>query len=417
MNISNAPQPTDEIDLFQLIETLWKEKIFIGIITLAFSLTGLVFAFTIPTVYQASANLIPLLPETQERLKQLPLYSAIVPDTPLSEYLQLLNSNKIKEVFIQEAAPEARKKLYASKDNNINIENLSSRLNITKNPDKKTQKAIFPYTIKIEAPSRLLAEQELNRYLSTTALNLQKIYHDRYKKLRLHEVSKLQRAYELESNKAESLRNNEITRLEESYHLAQKEAQLKLNVAIEAAKKKHTDHIDNLSDAILTATQLKIINPATLSQRSTQSPDILVDLTSNQDLLYLRGTKLLSAELEQLKRNNRGYKRTNEIIDLEGQLAKLEVNYKIIQLKNRKDDLAFIETLQTIKTKLHKIKSEVYPHIELNFSHTTAKANPYRLKPKRSLIVTLATIVGGIIGILSALIRSSVRNRKAITTT
>lgn len=412
MNTSNTLPSNDEIDLFQLIETLWKEKVFIGTITLVFSLTGLVFAFAIPPVYQASTNLIPLQPETQKRLEQLSLYSSIAPSTPLSEYLQLLNSSDIKEAFIQEAGPEARKEIYVSKDKNINIENLSSNLNITNNQDKKKPQVIFPFTISMNAPSRSLAEKELNRYLDFAALNLQETYNDRYKKLRLLEVNKLEIAYQLENSQAESLRNNEITRLEETYRIARKETQLELNIAIDAAKKKHIDRIENLSEALQTASHLKITEPLSLSKMTTRNTEISVDLNNNNDPLYLRGTKLLSAELKQLKSNNKGYSRTNDIIDLEGQLTKLKVNYKIEQLKNRKDDLAFRETLQTIKAKLNRIESEVYPDIELHFTHTKAKASPYRLKPKRSLIVLLATVVGGIIGILSALIRSSIRNRK-----
>ncbi|MGB0205040.1 MAG: Wzz/FepE/Etk N-terminal domain-containing protein [Neptuniibacter sp.] len=412
MNTSNTTQSNDEIDLFQLIETLWKERLFIGIITLVFSLIGLVFAFTTPPVYRASTNLIPLQPETQKRLEQLSLYSSIAPNTPLSEYLQLLNSSDIKEAFIQEAKPETRKEIYVSKDNNINIETLSSNLNITNNQDKKKPQVIFPFTISMNAPSKSLAEKELNRYLDFAALNLQEIYNARYKKLRLLEVNKLERAYKLENSQAESLRNNEITRLEETYRFAQKETQLKLNIAIDAAKKRHIDRIENLSEALLTASHLKITEPLSLSKMTSRNSEISVDVNNKNDLLYLRGTKLLSAELKQLKSNNKGYSLTNDIIDLEGQLTKLKVNYKIEQLKNRKDDLAFSEPLQEIKAKLIRLESEVYPDIELQFAHGAAKATPYRLKPKRSLIVVLATVIGGIIGILSALIRSSIRNRK-----
>ena len=42
-----------------------------------------------------------------------------------------------------------------------------------------------------------------------------------------------------------------------------------------------------------------------------------------------------------------------------------------------------------------------------------AEAPEQRIKPKRSLIVALSTVVGGMLAILFVLIRNAVRNRKA----
>jgi len=412
MNNSQAHQQNNEIDLFQLIETLWKERSLIISITLAFTLLGLGIAFTTPPKFQASTHLVQLSPENQQKLKQLSLYPSFAPRTPLDEYLQLLHSNETKAAFIKEATSEVRERIYSAQNERKNIQALSSSLNIQNNEAKKLQQTVFPYTISFNASNRALAEQELDRYLAFTALKLQEIYASRYHTLRQQSLAELQKMYKLESDKATALRKNEIVRLEENLRLAQKETQLKLNIAINAAKARYKDRIDNLTNALNTATALQIIEPINLSEINADGTKISIDLNGTKDLIYLRGTKLLRAELEQLKHNEHGYKRNNEIINLQGQLTSLEVNYKIEQLKNRTDDLAFSNTLQTIKSKLNKLNSEEFPSIELKFANTKAQASPYRLKPNRTLITLLASVIGGIIGISTALIRNTLQNRK-----
>ncbi|WP_415886976.1 Wzz/FepE/Etk N-terminal domain-containing protein [Neptuniibacter sp. QD37_6] len=412
MSTSNPPQHNDEINLLQLMETLWKERRFILIITLVFTLLGIGFALTTPSVYQASTHLVQLSPENQKKLEQLSLYSSITPITPLDEYLQLLNSNEIKEAFIREASTETSKTLYSAEDDTINITTLSSNLNIENNQTNKKKQAIFPYTINFNSHSRTLAEQELNRFLTFTASKLKETYLRRHQKLHKFSLSQLQKTYEFESNEAATLRKSKIIQLEEAFKLAQKETQLQLHVAINAEKARHQDSIESLSNALSTATALQIIEPISLSKMGAKKANISVDLHSNKDPIYLRGTKLLTAELEQLKNNARGYKRNNEIIKLEGEITKLGVNHKIEQLKNRKDDLAFNTKLQSLKAEIDKLTSEEFPNIELNFAHTKAKGNPNRIKPKRKLIVLLTTIMGGIVGIIAALVRSTTRNRK-----
>ena len=55
MTNQGAPAPmNDEIDLFELFESLWKEKVLIVTITFVTTLAGIGYAFSISPTYQAS---------------------------------------------------------------------------------------------------------------------------------------------------------------------------------------------------------------------------------------------------------------------------------------------------------------------------------------------------------------------------
>jgi len=59
MSRKEAEQMDDEIDLFELIESLWKEKVLIVAITAIITLIGGGVAFSLTPTYEASVQMLP----------------------------------------------------------------------------------------------------------------------------------------------------------------------------------------------------------------------------------------------------------------------------------------------------------------------------------------------------------------------
>ena len=190
MNTAKALPHNDEIDLFQLFENIWKEKILIIVITLVFALSGLLFAFTSTPIYQASTDLVELSPETQNELKKLSLYSSIISDSPLQDYRRTLSNNTVRSEFI-----EAAKALHSSNNTPKNLKALNQSLKILDNQRQKKNVALFPYTIQLNAKSAGLAEQELNRFLSVTAHKQLDNYKSRFEQIRKQKIQHLKTNY------------------------------------------------------------------------------------------------------------------------------------------------------------------------------------------------------------------------------
>ena len=59
----------DEIDLRELLTTLWRNKLLIFAITAIFGITGIVYALLAPQVWSAKAIVVAPLPEQLEQLQ------------------------------------------------------------------------------------------------------------------------------------------------------------------------------------------------------------------------------------------------------------------------------------------------------------------------------------------------------------
>jgi len=112
--------------------------------------------------------------------------------------------------------------------------------------------------------------------------------------------------------------------------------------------------------------------------------------------LYLRGTRLLNAELTSLK----GLKNTvyldNEIRNLETSRLILQNDRVTAQLK---EELALFE----------QSENEITYYI----NNINSPNNP--IKPKKTLIVTISVLLGGLLGIFVAIGRIAYRNYKSKT--
>jgi chain length determinant protein (polysaccharide antigen chain regulator) len=106
-------------------------------------------------------------------------------------------------------------------------------------------------------------------------------------------------------------------------------------------------------------------------------------VTEEMRYLYSEGTSALSAEIETIIERKKNPAMVDGLLEIQQRLALLSsVSFDAAKVMPVTIDLA-------------------------------AEAPEQRIKPKRSLIVALSTVVGGMLAILFVLIRNVVRNRKA----
>ena len=412
MNEANrSSSHNDEIDLFKLVENLWKEKAIIAVITLCFLIGGGLFAFLQTPTYQAEININQAKPEQIAQLQSLELYSQLVETSPLEDLIRVINSSSVQQSFIQAANPETRNTLYSSKDTSVLLAAFNGIFNITKNKEEST----FPYITTLTAPSANIAESELDRFISFSESTLVNTYTTSYVKLKHQNIEALQLKIQNLNNTIQRQRNNEIIRLKKAQELKITELNTQLNVAKHIYRNKVNDQKNVLKEAYLTAEALNITKPVGLKDLGRNSYNkIELDISGRSEPLYLRGTELLKEELKQLEQRSDDFYPDNTIRELQGQILHLETNPKVEQLLSRKNNEAFNEELESLATQLHNLQSELFPaDLKLSFSESPAFANPTPLKPKKSLILALSIILGGMIGVFVALIRSAIKNRKA----
>ena len=142
---------------------------------------------------------------------------------------------------------------------------------------------------------------------------------------------------------------------------------------------------------------------------------INADFSTQGDPYYLRGTRMLSAEITTLKNRKSDDFTEPEIRKLQEQLALLETNRKIQTLQAREDNSAFITSIQPLRLKLDELQAiaaQDYSKVRLLRLEQPAMAPESPIKPRKKLVLLLCIISGGFLGLLVALVRVAVGNRR-----
>ncbi|WP_286239866.1 Wzz/FepE/Etk N-terminal domain-containing protein [Neptuniibacter halophilus] len=418
MSDTNYPHTNDEIDLFQLVENLWKEKWLIVATTTVCVAIAAIFAFTTPPVYVAKVDLKQPSPAQLSQINTLPLYDKLSV-TPMDDLLQLINASDLRMAFIN-AAPEEAQSIYPQKVQ-ANYELLAQNaftgmFAYQRNDGGKNKTALFPWTLTFKSSDRLLAASELDRLIEFSSQALLKHYRGDYNTVRNNEIERLLSAIDYLEQQAQQQREYKIQRIEEQ-HLQQKlQLEDKLRAAKETYQKQLNDKIYSLKEAINIASALGIKKPVQLADLNENSRRVEIGLNASGQPLYLRGSTLLSVELEQLETRPADYFPDASIRTIEERLLSLQNNREIELLKARKSDKAFIPELEGLQARLDKIRAEEFPSdLSLEFRNSPAMAESAPIKPKKSLILALSVVLGGMIGVITALIRCAIRNRKLRT--
>ena len=412
MNEYPPSTQNDEIDLFQLIENLWKEKLLIILITFSFVIAGGLYAFLKTPTYQAHVSLAELKPEITSQLKSLRLYPEITTKPLLTEYVGLLNNSSFRQQFIDSADKE-NKQLYLASSTTNQQKIFSQRFSYTDYSVNKKNTALHPYSATFKAPSPELASSELQRYLDAAEAQLYTTLTKRHTSILNQKREHLIHLIKTARTQAEAHRKDRIVVLETAHELNKLRIHSQLNASKASYRATTKDRIARLNSAILTAEILNIKKPVALSDLNENiKKNVAIELNNSNSPLYLRGTELLNAELQEVSNRSKDYYPSPEIRKLEKELLLLTQNHEIEQLKARKDDSPFNEELKTLKAQLAALEYETFPTITLQFNTSPALAEASPIAPKKLLILALSIIIGCMIGIITALIKISINNRR-----
>ena len=337
----------DEIDLFELIETLWKEKLTIIGLTLLFAFGGVGYALLSTPSYEATAS---LLPPTQKDIAELTKADSLAfsesTSTSTSVYslfARVLNSNQLRMAFLSQ--PE---------------------INAIFNVEGATEQGVWKSAndaVKVNVPTKGAVEKIdviATHSDPVVAANLA----NSFVELALNKTRE-----QLVSDFNEQL-NQRIEAVEGQ--VASREATYVTNVENEVLK---------LKDALVIANQINQKSP--------------IDI---QQLIEASSTTMMVDELRRL------YRLGSDALEAE-----------IAMLNERKKDRKLVPGLTGLQQQLALLKStSVDPERVIPAQIDLAAMIPeYPVKPKKTLIVALAVVLGGMLGVVFVLIRQAVRNRKA----
>ena len=426
----------DEIDLFELIAGLWRRRVMIIAMGSIFALLSIIWVqfIAVPT-YEVTARLRPPTRADLAPLKvQLPADSQVLiaesPDisTAFKMFGQELRSLRLQRAVFDYLVEERvgdrgaefiREALGNKTTEQFFLDTVLPRLTITGSEDTKNSATIFvDVSFKARRPEegvkfveRLIdqanagvvrqAKEDFLFDVNASISSLQADLSSKINGVKQRDQLEIARLTEEDQTKTRSL-NYEIAAIRESNRVARE------------------DRIRLLQENLSIAQQLGLQEPADYddlkSPEKNNMESLNVDVNGAARPLYLMGSRLLTAEIESLNDREDDDFTSPKLRQLQLQLSLLENNPRIEELEARTDYAAFAERGDQIAAQINllqallekDLRGVTFVQIDLP---PIVPSRP--IKPKKMLIVAAATLAGGMLAVLMALVLNMRDERRA----
>lgn len=414
----NTAPDADEIDLFELFQSIWQEKILIVIITAVVTVLALIYALAATPIYQVQSIVKPAPIKDLDELNGTGIYD-LSPAEALVQVGASLESYETRLGYFKANQELFEPLISPGKSVEQNFERINREyIKILKTDAKKDESFAHYVGIQLQYPKGVdgakiandFVEHAVNLEKERIAASLEVVINNQLERLR-RKISNARAGYE-------ASKEAQIAKLTEKDVLKKAKLLDELAALREELKVRRQNRIMQLDEAIAIAKSLGIKKPATPSslanETRTSGSVIRTEVNSQQNPLYFMGTDALSAERASLVARESDDFTSGRIVEINTALRLLEHNRQIEVLQARENEDLFLAELAENRKEISRLKSLQVNMDKLNLVRLDQSAvEPTApIKPKKSLIVAVGIVLGGMLGVFAALIRSMIRKRK-----
>lgn len=408
----------DEIDLFELFQSIWQEKILIIGFTAVASVLALTYALTSTPVYQAQGIVKPTDSKALEELNGTEIYK-VSPAEALVQVAASLESYDMRLSYFKANQDLFTGMINPDKSVEQNFERINrENIKIIKTDAKKNESFENFVGIQLQYPKGTAGDAIVNSMIDY-AINLEKqritdsldvVIQNRLK--RLDRTTSNARAGYFASKEAQ------IAQLTEKDVLKKAELIDELEALREELKVRRQNRIMQLDEAIIIAKSLGIKKPATPSSLANETRSsgnvIRTEVNSQQNPLYFMGTEALNAERTALVERENDDFTSGRIVEIHTALKRLQNNRQIEVLQTRENEDLFLAEQAATRQEISRLQNLTVnmDNLKLVQIDQSAIEPTSPIKPKKSLIVAVGIVLGGMLGVFAALIRRAVKNRR-----
>jgi LPS O-antigen subunit length determinant protein (WzzB/FepE family) len=408
----------DEIDLVALFQALWAQKLLIVLVTLLVGMLAAAYAFLATPEYQVQSVLRPAVIKDLDALNRTGVYD-LTPEQAMQRVGASLESYDSRLEFFR-----SNQALFeALRQPNRSLEQTFERFNTQAfkmlQPDAKKTDNLSAYVgIQLAYPQGVdgvalvnglvdfVVERERERIADDLAVMIQ----NRLNQLDL-KVAAARASYE-------ASKESKIAKLQEADNLKRAELQDELKALRQQLKTRRDNRVAQLDEAIRIAKALGINKPATPSslgegERVAQGNVIRTEVNNQQIPLYFMGSEALEAERNALLQRRSDDFTEPRVAQIAKELQLLANNRQIEVLNKRENEDLFLKDLAAWREEAARLRSlQVDASILKLISIDQLAVEPLRpIKPKKTLILALGLVLGGMLGLFIALIRNMVRRK------
>lgn len=407
------PKPHDEIDLVQLGRALWKQKLLIVAVTLIVGLAGLAYALLAPRYYTVQSVLRPAAIKDLDELNHLGIYK-LSPKQALAQVGAALDSYENRLAYFRD-----NQQLFADLEQpgrslEQTFEDFNDQAFKVLQPDPKKAEGTTPFIgLQLTYPQKLNGVEIVNGFVQYSLDNVRKEIGADLETLIANRLSQLEKKMAAARANYEATKEVKIAKLTEEDTLKRAQLNDELAALRQQLKTRRDNRINQLNEAIRIATSLGISKPTTPSSLGAaeitgQGSVIRTEVNNQQIPLYFMGSEALQAERKALLARRSDDFTEPRIAQIARELKLLEHNRQIEVLVSRENDDLFLKDLAGWREEAARLRALALDASALKLVSIDQRAvEPRRpIKPKKALIVALALVLGGMLGLFIALVRN-----------
>ncbi|WP_213663076.1 Wzz/FepE/Etk N-terminal domain-containing protein [Stutzerimonas stutzeri] len=421
MIVQPQPLANDEIDLVELFRALWRQRLLIIGVTFAATLVAAAYAFLATPYYQTKTYLRPVPQSTLDQLNETGIYK-LTPEDALNRVASALSSydNRLnyflsnQELFRAIESQDSPEQAFAD---------FSEQAFEMLHPDpKKTENRSAYVGLKLTYPKGMEGSAIVNGFVDYVLQLERKEIADDLESLIANRLASLDMNMEAQRANYSASKEAKIATLLEDAAL--KRAQLRDELAALRAelKTRRNNRIQELNEAITIADSLGIRTPTSPSAMAASARSgtqvIRTEVTNQETPLYFLGTEALTAERDALANRTSDDFIEPRIAEIQSELVMLENNREVEILKAREGEDLYLTNLAQLREEASRLKGIKLDTERLRLVRLDQPAlqslDP--VKPKKTLILALGLVLGGMLGIFVALIRGLMNRDTAHST-
>lgn len=403
----------DEIDLRELIRSLWDQRWIIVAITAFITLIAALYAFLATPYYRVQSILRPVEVGVLDSLNATEVYE-LKPLEALARVSGGLSSYGNRLEFFQTHeelfADLAREGLTAEQA----FEDFNSEAFAMLYPDPKKNQGEFvgmalTYPASMDGVSvvnefvAFVLQQERERVASDLAVVI------------ANRKANIEQRIEAARASYQANKEAEIATLLEEAALKRAKLEDELRALRAELKIRRENRLNVLEEAIRIARSLGIRKPTTPTAMADAGQGVRTEITSREIPLYFLGVDALEAEREVLRARTSDDFVEPRIGEIQKELDMLRHNRQVEVLQQRQDEDLYLKELAKLREEAARLDGIEFDASTLQLARIDQPAQQplKRLKPKRALVLALGVVLGGMLGVFVALMRNLLQPRRA----
>ena len=402
----------DEIDLRELIRSLWDQRWIIVGITAFITLIAVLYAFLATPYYRVQSILRPVEVGVLDSLNATEVYE-LKPLEALARVSGGLSSYGNRLEFFQGNedlfADLARQELTAEQA----FENFNSEAFAMLYPDPKKNQGEF-VGLALTYPASMDGVSVVNEFVAFVLQRERERVASDLAVVIANRKANIEQRIEAARASYQAGKEAEIAALLEKAARKKAELEDELRALRTELKIRRENRLSVLDEAIRIARSLGIRKPTTPTAMADAGQGVRTEITSREIPLYFLGVDALEAERDVLRARTSDDFMEPRIGEIQKELDMLRHNRQVEVLQQRQDEDLYLSELAKLREEAARLEGIEFDASTLQLARIDQPAQKplKRLKPKRALILALGVVLGGMLGVFVALMRNLMQPRR-----